>query len=311
MLSRTADNLYWMARYMERAENTARFVSGIYQMSLLPVGGANVRSQWEVLFQTEAEKQEFIERYDGYTPDAVIAYMALDAKNPSSIRSCIRKARMNVRATRHVLTTELWNSINGTWFDIKGMDYAQLDDMGCQEFFDWIKERAHLFRGVVYGTMRRGEAFMFWQLGSFIERAENTARLLAVRFRAYADQRHVAGGARDYYEWGKLLRSVNAFKSYREIYGSDIVARQVAELLVLRPDIPRSLSTCVDEIRPILAQLRPDSPCARLAEELHAHLAGTRMDRVFRSGFTDFVDDFMVRANQLGLQVQKDFLMIR
>ena len=104
---------------------------------------------------------------------------------------------------------------------------------------------------------------------------------------------------------------MNAFKSYREIYGSDIVPRQVAELLVLRPDIPRSLSTCVDEIRPILARLRPDSPCARLAEELHAHLAGTRMDRVFRSGFTDFVDDFTARANQLGLQVQKDFLMIR
>ena len=311
MLSRTADNLYWMARYMERAENTARFVGGIYQMSLLPVGGANEPSQWEVLFQTEAEKQAFMERYDDYTPDAVIMYMALDAKNPSSIRSCIRRARMNVRATRHVLTTELWKSINVTWFEIKGMDYAQLDDMGCQEFFDRVKERAHLFRGIVHGTMRRGEAFRFWQLGSFIERADNTARQLAARFRTHADQRHIAGGARDYYEWGKLLRSVNAFKSYREIYSSDIVPRQVAELLVLRADIPRSLSTCVNEIRSILTRLRPDGPCARLAEDLHAHLAGTRMDRVFRSGFTDFVDDFTVRTNQLGLQIQKDFLMIR
>lgn len=311
MLSRTADNLYWTARYMERAENTARFVGGIYRMSLLPARGADEPSQWEGLFQNDAERQAFLARHGAFEPGTVIAHMALDADNPSSIISCILRARENVRATRHVLTTELWGSINQTWMEIRDMDYAGLDELGCEEFFEWVKERAHLFRGVVHGTMRRGDAYMFWQLGSFIERADNTARLLAARFDAHAAERHVAGGALDYYEWGKLLRSVNAFKSYRESYSAEMVPRQVAALLVLRSDIPRSLRACVEEIEAILVQLRPDSDCAAQAGALRRRLAEARMDRIFRSGFPDFLRDFTARTSDLGLQIQKDFLMIR
>lgn len=311
MLSRTADNLYWMARYMERAENTARFVGGIYRMTLLPARGADAPSQWEALFANDIDRQDFIDLHGKFIASAVIPHMAIDSANPSSTRSCIHKARENVRATRHVLTTEMWESINQTWLEVRDMDFAQLDDLGCEEFFDWVKERAHLFRGVVHGTMRRGEAFMFWQLGSFIERADNTARLLASRFQAYAQAPNVSGGALDYYEWGKLLRSVNAFKSYREVYSSELVPKQVAELLVRRPDIPRSLRACLDEICTILDDLRPAAPCSEQARSLHASLAAARMDRIFRAGFTDFLYDFTSRTNALAVQIQKDFLMIR
>jgi len=173
MLGRTANNVYWMARYIERAENMSRLLASTYYMSLLPVAGGSDVGEWEAALRLGGDREDFLSRYDEVTAAKVIAYMALDADNPNSIRATIRNARENARATRTALTTEVWEGLNQTHLELERMSYAKMIDRGFGEFFDWVKERSHLFRGAVYGTMRRGDAFTFSRLGTFIERADN------------------------------------------------------------------------------------------------------------------------------------------
>ena len=155
LLGRTANNVYWMARYVERAENLARLLASTYHMSLLPVASGKDSRQWEAPLQLAADREDFAGRFGEVSPGNVLAYMALDADNVSSIRSCIRLARENARATRPELTTEVWEGINSTYLEVESMSYPKMVDQGFGEFFDWVKERSHLFRGAIYGTMRR------------------------------------------------------------------------------------------------------------------------------------------------------------
>ena len=314
MLSSTADNLFWMARYMERAENTARLLTGLYHMSLLPARRGTQKDLWEGLFQGEDEREAFLAKHKAFKTDAVLNYLVLDRDNPSSIRSCVWFARENVRGTRHVVTTDMWETVNQTWLDMARMTFADLAETGHHEFLEWIKERSHLFRGVAHGTMRRGEAFDFWRLGVFIERAENPIRLLAARahtFKTSAPSNGPETATLDYYQWGTLLRSVNAFKAYREIYKSQIDPRKVAELLVLNPEIPRSLMICCQEICEILEGLRPRSPGAQRGNDLLVRLQAARIERIYRTGMSRFLEDFRGGVHDLSLQIQKDFLMIQ
>jgi len=300
-----------MARYSERVENMARFMGAINRVALLPVRASSLSSPWEALMPTEAEQESFFARYDSVTRANVITYMSLDLDNPASIRSGIRAVRDNVRAARHVLPTEAWESINQTWLEVRDLDFPRLEEMGCHEFFEWVKERAHLFRGILYGTMRRGEAFMFWLLGTYLERADNTARLLASKVAAMPSGRRNTGGAMDYYQWGNLLRSVNAMKIYRDVYRGTFEPRRIAELLILRRDMPRSLHVCLDQICTILGDLGTDGEARARAEMLRQRLSTGRLDHILRSGLSDFLTDFLQQTNELGHIVQKDFMMIR
>lgn len=310
MLSRTASHLYWMARYMERAENAARLVGGIYRLTLISHSGRGGDDEWQGLFQTDGEREAFLKRHETFGTEAVLTYLVLDQENPSSIRSCIWAARENVRATRHVLTTDLWESVNQTWLEIRDKDFRALSDSGIHEFLEWVKERCHLFRGIVYGTMRRGEAFQFWELGTYVERAENTSRLMLARAPFFHTARQ-RDSAVHYYQWGTLLRSVNSFKTYREIYRGTIEPRCVAELLILNPDMPRSLRACADGIAQILGNLKADAPSTGMAGSLLSELMNERIDRIFRSGIDGFLGDFRSSVNRLSDQLQMDFLMIR
>ena len=311
MLARTADNLYWMARYMERAENTARMLGGVYRVSLLPSGDIGSESPWENLFLSTAERDAFLESYDTFDPGSVIAYMALDRDNPSSIRSSIWAARENVRATRHELSAELWEVINHTWLDIHAMTRQDLVDMGLYDFIEWIKERSHLFCGMVEGTMRRGEAYGFWRLGTVLERAENTARLVAARSSTFHRPGTAPERTSDYYQLGMLLRSVNAYKTYREIYNSSLEPKKVAEVLLLHPEMPRSLRYCLDQLCDILDRLGNSDDGVRQANELRGRLVSGRIDRIFRTGLDGFLADFRQQTDKLGTQIQTDFMMIR
>ena len=161
MLSRTADNLYWLGRYVERVENTARLLAGTQRLSLMPIPKDEQGDLWRNLFQSDFERTAFEEKHEKYEENAVIEFMALDRNNPSSIRSCMFGARENVRGARHVLTTEISQCINETWMEIKDCSIEQITEQGTQEYLDSIKEHTHLLRGVIYGTMRRGEPFMF------------------------------------------------------------------------------------------------------------------------------------------------------
>lgn len=314
MLARAADNLYWMARYIERAENMARILDVSYRMSLLPVGTEAQRTLWEPSLIIAGADKQFAGKGVPVTARNVMEHLALDRSNPSSIYSCMAAARENARSMRVQITSEMWESMNATWLEVRDLTYNRLDAMGPRTFFDWVKERSHLFRGVTYGTMQRDEAFRFVRLGTFLERADCTARLLDVKYHVLLPRPEDVGGALDYYQWGALLRSVSAFRAYRNLYRDVIKPIRVAELLILRADMPRSMLASFAEIVEILTSLREsysrDYPSTRLALEMHSRLRYGRIEDVFVRGLheylTHFIDDIIV----LGNAVARDFMLI-
>ncbi|MDJ0947895.1 MAG: alpha-E domain-containing protein [Alphaproteobacteria bacterium] len=311
MLSRTAEDLYWMARYMERAENAARVLDVSYRMSLLPTELGSASLHWRPAVEIGPDPGNFYDRYQEATAANVIEYMALDPDNPSSIYACIRAARENARTDRTAISNEMWESLNSTWLELRDLTPAGLRRWGQRAFFDWIKERSHLFRGVTVGTMLHSDPFHFIRLGTFLERADNTARILDVKYHVLLPEAEEVGGAVDYYQWGALLRSVSAFRPYRAIYRDLITPWRVAEMLILRPDLPRSLHYCFERVTNTLDRLAgyKTLECRRLAGEIHASLRFGKIEAIFQEGLHEFLTAFIRRNNRLGGEIQRDFMM--
>ena len=310
MLSRTADHLYWMARYIERAENMARVLDVTHNMSLVPNAAESEAALWTPALEISGNIEAYEAEYKEYTASNVIRYLSMDEKNASSIYNCLRNARENARAVRVALTSETWENINALWLEFSQFIGVDLAEGGLHEFCDWVKSRSHLFRGVSFGTMLRDDAFRFVRLGTFMERADNTARLLDVKYHLLLPDDEEVGGSVDYYEWSAVLRSVSAFQAYQKVFSDAIEPWRVAELLVLREDMPRSLHACFAEITPILEQLagRRNIECKRLAGELHSRLRYGKMDDIFQDGLHEFLTDFIASNNNLSLEIQRTFL---
>lgn len=310
MLSRTADHLYWMARYIERAENMARVMDVTHNMSLVPNASESEAELWAPALEIAGNVEAYEAEYGECTASNVIKHLAMDDKNPSSIYNCLRNARENARAVRVALTSETWENINALWLEFSQFLGTDLAKGGLHEFCDWVKSRSHLFRGVSFGTMLRDDAFRFVRLGTFMERADNTARLLDVKYHLLITEDEEAGAAVDYYEWSAVLRSVSAFQAYQKVFSDAIDPKRVADLLVLREDMPRSLHACFAEITPILEQLagRRNIECKRLAGELHARLRYGKLDAILKEGLHEFLTDFIVANNNLSLEIQRTFL---
>jgi uncharacterized alpha-E superfamily protein len=314
MLSRAADNLYWMARYMERAENMGRILDVAYRMALLPGDAVQQRTQWESAIIIAGCEEDYTAKGGAYDSDSVISYLATDLENRSSIRSALQAARENARAMRAQITNEMWESLNDTWLEVRNLDYAAVKGRGSREFFDWVKERSHLFRGVSYGTMQRDEAYHFVRLGGFLERADSTARILDVKYHVLLPSPADVGGAVDYYQWAAILRSVSAFRAYRKIYRDVITPRRVAELLILRADMPRSLVACLSETERLLVELRAlyghDYESTRLAASMCSRLRYGNMDAVFAQGLHEYLTETIDHNIELGNAIARDFMAL-
>jgi len=310
MLSRTAQNLFWLSRYIERAENTARLLDVTYRMSLMPSVADQQASQWRPLLMVGHNAEDFAARFGDTSADSVIEYMCFDVQNQSSILTCVAAARENARAERSAISTEMWESLNDTHLELQSKTCRDFAKDGVRSFFDWVKERSHLFRGVTFGTMYRNDAFHFIRVGTFLERADNTARILDIKYHQLMPEAPAGDGV-DYYQWGALLRSVSAFRAYRQAYRDTIDPQKIAELLILDFDLPRSLLFCFDEVQNTLGTLCGARPreCQRLAGELHASLKFGRIDRIVAGGLHAFLDGFLRRSNELAAQIQRDFMM--
>lgn len=307
MLSRTASCLYWMSRQMERAENVARVLDVNAQIALLP--GNVARERMMVPLDITGMREVFDASGVRATPDEVTLFFTLNPNNPSSIYSCLRMARENGHVVRGKITSEMWESLNATWLEIQGLNRDKLKRMGLSRFLDWVKERSHLFRGATFGTLQRNDAFHFARLGTFLERADNTARLLLVQAPAFAaDQEE--GSASTYYQWASLLRSLSAFESYRDIYRDSIVPAQVAEMLLLRRDLPRSLLACMSEITQTLAAIEGSTglDAKRLAAEVHARLLYGRIEEAIDDGLQHYLEQFLGDIYELGARIQHAYL---
>ncbi len=312
VLSRSADHLYWMSRYVERAENTARILDVSDRLGLLPTGAENgVGSEWEAVLRITGDADGFRARFPEATASNVIAHMTLDPDNPSSIYSTIRAARENARAERVGITTEMWEALNSTWLEIAQMTPARLVARGYRNFFDWIKERSHLFRGSTVATMLRDDRYNFLRLGTFIERADNTARILDVKYHILLPDLADVGGAIDHFQWGALLRSVSAYRNYHHAYKQVITPLNVADLLIFNDKFPRSLHACLNDIVQLLDDVSGPrgAESSRQAGEIHALLHYGRIETVFADGLHEFLSDFVVRNNRLSAEIQSAYLV--
>lgn len=315
MLSRTADHLFWMARYTERAENTARMLDVNVQTALLPQAPRAAEEGWRATLSISELQSEFDQKYPKFTSKDMLHFMVADTSNPSSIASCLRFARENARAVRGALTTEVWETQNITWLEMQSQLGDNILEQDPSQFFEWVKYRSHLSRGVTFGTMLQDEALYFIRLGTFLERADNTARILDVKF-------HGAGAVpsaaklgnenqHDYYYWAAILRSVSAFEIYRTVYRDAITPARVADLLMLRGDMPRSLLACLYHVVRDLRHVSADqnSHTLRMAGKMHAELEFARIEDILEEGLHDYLTDFLERVYTLGNRVSHDFLV--
>ena len=309
MLSRTASNLYWMSRYVERAENTARILDVAYRMSLLTRDPHLQDQEWFAPLNITGTLFPFSGRQDEVNAHQVLHFMALDPDNPASIYNCALQARENARAVRGSITSEMWEVINATWLEMKNMDEDRMHARGISNFFDWVKERSHLFRGVTFGTIRRDEAFHFHRLGTYVERADNTARILDVKYHVLLPSVDDVGGAVDYYQWSAVLRSVSAFEAYRKVYRDVITPLRIAELLILREDLPRSLHFCLRDVYQILNLVRnsQSGEASRQAGEIYSQLQFGRISDIFGQGLHEYLTSFLEGTAKLGEEINKSF----
>ncbi len=316
MLSRTADHLFWMSRYMERAENTARMLDVNYQTSLLPQPTDAAERGWEGVLGISELTEAFARRHSAVNARNVLHFMVRDASNLSSIVSCLSAARENARAVRGTLTTELWETTNQTWLEFNRMLREGAFERDPAAVFEWVKFRSHLSRGVTVGTMLQDEALHFIRIGTFLERADNTARLLDVKFHALAGDYFGSwddGDAPevDFYHWSSILRSVSGFEIYRKVYRNVIRPDKVAELLMLRPDMPRSLAACMNEVVANLEHVANDqsSETLRRAGRLRSDLQFGRIDEILATGLHAYLTQFLDRVNDIGAGISRDFLV--
>ncbi|MDR1708121.1 MAG: alpha-E domain-containing protein [Candidatus Accumulibacter sp.] len=313
MLSRTADHLYWMSRYIERAENLARILDVTHQMSLMPRPGESESQNWGAILTLNSVEKRFAECYGEVSAENVLRFMIMDPDNISSICGCLRAARENAHAVRGTLTYETWESSNMTWLKLRDLRFDQIMSGGVGQFLEWVKLRTALIRGVTFGTMLQDEAYHFIRLGGYIERADNTARILDVKYHVLA----AASGAgdeedaSDFYQWGALLRSLSAFEVYRKVYRDVITPARVAELLILRLDMPRSLHACVRRVVTVLEAVKnsQSEETRRLAGKLHAQIQYAHIDDILKRGLHEYLTDFMDRIYALGDDIGRDFLM--
>ncbi|MBC7857244.1 MAG: alpha-E domain-containing protein [Burkholderiaceae bacterium] len=313
MLSRTADHLFWMARYTERAENTARMLDVLIQNALMPQSPRAAEQGWRALLGISELEHAFDEEYPALTQRDVIDFMVRDPNNPSSIASCLKAARENARAVRGTLTTEVWETANTTWIEMQQHMKGELLKQNPGQFFEWVKYRSHLSRGVTLGTMLQDEAVNFMRLGTFLERADNTARILDVKFLAAAQNSEAIDPdpQREFYYWAALLRSVSAFEVYRKVYRDVITPARVAELLILQPNMPRSLLACMSGVVANLNDVgnKLSRETERFAGQLHAKLAFASIDDILEQGLHDYLTEFLSCINELGNRLSSNFLV--
>ncbi|SEJ39620.1 alpha-E domain-containing protein [Achromobacter sp. NFACC18-2] len=320
MLSRTADNLFWMCRYTERAENTARMLDVNLQMSLLPQDTRTREGSWLGVLRISELQGLYQSRYASISPRDVLEYMVRDPENPSSIYSCMRAARENARAVRGSLTTEVWETYNTTWLELLKHLHTGLLERNPGEFFEWVKFRSHLARGVTIGTMLEDEALYFMRIGMHLERADNTARMLDVKFHerggastqdGRADPVNAVGVQSEFYRWSALLSSVSGLEIYRKVYRDVITPDRVADLLILHGDMPRSLLASMQAVADDLARVanQRSTETERRAGMLCAELQYGRVEDILASGLHQYLDRFLDRINDLGNRISQDFLV--
>jgi uncharacterized alpha-E superfamily protein len=312
MLSRTADNLYWLARYVERAEYLARILEVTQRLTTLPLSYVGTSNEWESAVATAGCAQAFFAAYPEATEETVTDFLAFSTANPSSIRNCFEVARSNARAVRTALTVEMWDAINGTWLELKRFGNGPPSREEFSRFLRWVQESSLRFDGSAYRTMLRNDAYWFTRLGVYLERADNTARILDVKYHMLLPAHERVGGPLDYFQWAAILRSVSALTAYHWVYRESLKPWLVADLLILKDAMPRSLASCYDNLVRDLDRIAQaygrQGPAQRQARVIRTRLENSRMEEIFQHGLHEFIAEFIENNNQLGAAISAQYL---
>ena len=312
MLSRTADNMFWLSRYVERAENLARILDVASRMATLPSAYAGSSNEWESAVATAACADRFNAKYDTATRDNVVEFIVASPDNPASIKSCIETARSNARAVRTAMTTEMWVIINDAWHEIQNVELSKLDATRLRKFLNVVKEASLRFDGAAYRTMLRTDHYWFQRLGTYLERADNTARLLDVKYHVLLPEKEAIGGGLDYFQWTSILRAVEAQTSFHWVYRETVKPWLVADFLILSQKQPRSLVSMYTQINEVLDQLSETygrrGPSQRLAREIFGTLQTAQANEVFQGGLHEFLSAFIEQNNDLGGAISQQYL---
>jgi uncharacterized alpha-E superfamily protein len=314
MLSRTADNLYWLARYMERADFVARALEASRRLAAMPKAYGGAESEWLSTLLSAGAADAFAAT--GRTVDEanVVDFLAFARENPGSIRNCIEMARTNARAVRTALTVEMWEAINGAYLELKAFESRRASRSGDEltHFLEFVKRTSLMYDGGAYRTMLRNDAYWFSRVGLFIERADNTARLLDVKYHVLLPEKELVGGSLDYFQWSTILRAVSAHTAYHWVYRTSMKPWLVADLLILRPEMPRSLISCYESIVRHLDHLARahgrQGAAQRQARSVYGKLQNSTMESVFQNGLHEFVNGFITDNNQLGTLISEQYL---
>jgi uncharacterized alpha-E superfamily protein len=256
LLSRTADSMFWMARYIERAECIARLLDVGRRMSSLLPDPANASSEWTSTIEAAGCEETFAEAFGVATAANVIEHLVRDPRNPSSIFTCLATVRQNARAVRTALSQDVWNAVNGMWIESQGWGDEDFTVEGLPRVLDWVKERSQWFGGAFTNTMLRSDAYWWARLGTFLERAENSARIVDVKYHVLLPRgQSDVGSHLDYYQWGAILGAVSAFRAYHWVYRDSLKPLRVAELMILRRELPRSLLSCASQVTHYLTRI--------------------------------------------------------
>jgi uncharacterized alpha-E superfamily protein len=309
LLGRTANGLYWMNRYIERTENMARLVDAGLRMALTRTHSAE--EEWKSVVLSAGTDNGFGAKHESYTADAVADYLLRDKSNPSSAMSAMETARFNARMVRTALTRETWESVNEGWMTLKRVLAEPIDERELPQVLDEIKRATALIRGSFYGTMLRNEIFDFSQIGTYVERADNTARILDVKYYVLLPSVSWVGSTLDNYQWESILRSVSAHRSYRWVYEADYRPTNIADYLILNGRMPRSLTFCyrflAEHLRFREEEYGERLPCHDTVEKTLAKLRVGSIKQIFDTGLHEFLTGFIQDNYRLGDEVATDY----
>ncbi len=317
MLARTADNLFWLARSMERADYIARTIEATLRLEYLPKTDSEQVGEWEGALNAAGAYVSFVEKHGELSEEAALEFLTFDLDNASSIRNCLENARAAGRAVRTALTAETWTAINDAWLELKRFETSRRVDraLGREElmrFLDYVKKASLDFDGACYRTMLRNEAYWFNRLGVFVERADNTARLLDVKYHLLLPSTETVGGPLDYFQWVAILRAVSAATAYHWVYRDRVKPWLIADLLILKQAMPRSLIACYESIDRALDALARDDGRSGLAQRqaraMYSRLERSSMTEIFQGGLHEFITGFIEDNARLSSTISDQYL---
>ena len=313
MLSRTADNLFWLARYMERAETAARLLDVGSRIAMLPNSEQGYRTEWEALLRAGGTADAFALRYGDPVQRNIESHLFFDHENPSSVVSSITRARENGRIVRTALTTQVWDALNTAFQELREIERQPRSSQSLSRLTEWTMRHAAMVRGAIDATLLRNDGWDFLNLGYVLERADSTARLLDVKYYVLLPNLSLVGSGLDNYQWRTLLRAMSLHRAFHWAYGGEVTAAKIADFLILNPQTPRGLRPCVAAMTGHLDRLAErygkPSEAQQAAARLRAQMQATTIEQVFDEGLHEFLTRFIREVSDVGARIGESYFI--